>query len=203
MSDTTYFLLIRHGMCDPVGHKISGRLPHVYLNDEGQKQASLLAQGLSHFPIRAIYSSPLERTRSTADPLARQLDLPIHVSDNWNEINYGDWSGKYFEELKNDSHWSYYNSFRSGISIPNGELMIEVQSRIVRELEVLRLKHPNQMVAIFTHCDVIRAALCHYLGTPLENILRFEIRTASVSELHLNSYGPLVVRLNDTSLRSE
>ena len=71
-------LLIRHGENDYVKTgKLAGRLPGVHLNEKGQKQAEALGQALSDVPIKAIYSSPLERAMETATPIANARKLRI------------------------------------------------------------------------------------------------------------------------------
>ena len=64
-------LLIRHGENDYVKTgKLAGRLPEIHLNEKGQKQAQALAEALTQTPIKAVYSSPLERAMETAQPIA-------------------------------------------------------------------------------------------------------------------------------------
>ena len=64
-------LLIRHGENEYVKTgKMAGRLPGVHLNEKGQKQAQALGDALKDVPIKAIYSSPLERAIETATPIA-------------------------------------------------------------------------------------------------------------------------------------
>ena len=77
----TTFYLIRHATNDYLKeNKIAGWLPGVHLNAEGRKQSEQLAQRLAGKPIRAIYSSPLERARETAEPLAAALGLLLQIS---------------------------------------------------------------------------------------------------------------------------
>lgn len=88
------FLLIRHGENDWVGKKLAGRLPGVHLNKNGLTQAEELASSLRNLPIKAIYSSPLERAMETAQPLAEAKALEINICENLSEINFGNWQGK-------------------------------------------------------------------------------------------------------------
>lgn len=191
------FYLIRHGTCDPVGKRISGRKPGVYLNEDGRREARELAERMANVALDAIYSSPMERTRETAEPLARLSGLEIRVSDAFHEIDFGAWTGKSYRELAEIEEWRQYNHFRSGIAIPGGERAIEVQARVIAELERLRRMHEGERVAVFTHADVIRLTVLYYLGAPAEFNVRLEISPASVSVLKLGSWGPEIQRLND------
>lgn len=194
----TEFLLIRHGDNDFLGHTLAGWMPGIHLNENGRAQAEWIADRLLHVPIRAIYSSPLERARETAEPLARRLGLEIRISDALGEVHLGEWTGRAFDELRNDPQWRRFNSFRSGARIPGGETMIEFQQRMLAAMEAIRREHPEGTVAVVSHGDPIRAVLCHYLGMPLDLIHRLEIEPASVSVIRLGDDWAQVLRINVT-----
>ena len=175
----TNFLFIRHGAHDYLGCAIAGRLSGVHLNELGRRQAEQLAAKVSLLPIDAVYSSPLERARETAEPTARQFGLPIHVAEEFTEIDFGDWTDRPFVELNDVPRWQHFNRFRSSTSTPEGELMLEVQTRVLRKLSQLREAH--RFVAIFTHGDAIRATLAHFLGVHLDLFQRIEIDPAALS----------------------
>jgi len=193
----TKFFLIRHGANDFVGKSIAGRMPGVHLNAEGRKQAERLAEKLSRESIQKIFSSPLERTMQTAGPLSKKLGLEIQISDALLEIDFGDWTGKTLDELSLIPLWKKWNSFRSATRIPNGEMIVEVQSRMVAQIEKLRREFPDGTLAIFSHGDPIRSVLTYFLGMPLDFFARLEISPASVSTLAIDDFGAHVLRLND------
>ena len=75
-----FLLLIRHGENDYTKkHKLAGHLPNVHLNERGQKQAQDLAEALKYVPIKAIYSSPLERAVETATAIAEACGLKLDI----------------------------------------------------------------------------------------------------------------------------
>lgn len=194
----TTFLLIRHASHSALTHTLVGRLPGVTLSAEGQAQAERLAVRLGDLPIAAVYSSPQERAVQTAGPLAARLHLDVTCSEALAEIDFGEWAGQRFEALAPDGRWGNWNSFRSGAPLPDGGLMIQVQGRAVAALVALHSQHRDQMVAVVSHSDVIKAAIAHYLGAPLDLLQRIEISPASVSVLALHDWGARIVRLNDT-----
>lgn len=194
----TTFYLIRHGDTPAVGHFVAGRAPGVRLNDRGRRQVEELAERLAGEPIRAVYSSPLERTRETAGPLAKRLGFEVRLADELIELDFGEWTGKSFAELDPLPEWRRYNAYRGGTRIPGGELMLEVQVRVAGFVQRLCAEHPGEAVALVSHGDVIRAALLHYLGMPLDFYHRIEISPASVSVVVLGDYGPQVLSLNHT-----
>ncbi len=77
----TQLLLVRHGMTDWVGERLAGRTPGIPLNAAGRAEAAALAARLADTPIEAVYASPLERTRETADYLAQPRGLDVTVLD--------------------------------------------------------------------------------------------------------------------------
>jgi probable phosphomutase (TIGR03848 family) len=194
----TTFLLIRHGTNDLVDRAIAGWMPGVHLNEEGRTQAERLAVRLRETRIAAIYSSPLDRACETAEPIARQKGLPVHICQGVGEIQFGDWTGRSLEDLAGVPGWQQFNSFRSGTRVPGGELMLEVQARAVAELERVRERHPKGVVVVVSHGDVIKAAVAHYAGIPLDLFQRVDISPASVSILTVDESGPRILRINDT-----
>jgi broad specificity phosphatase PhoE len=192
------FLLIRHGHNDSIGHRIVGRSSGIGLNRRGQEEAEILATRLAGIPLEAIYSSPLERCQETALPTSRRLGLPIQTLEALYEIDFGDWTGLSFAQLNKLSRWRQFNTFRSGTRIPGGELMAEVQARMVGGIEELRRQNPDGVMALFSHGDPIKTAIAHYAGFPLDLMLRYEISVASISIVDIRDSGPRILCINHT-----
>jgi probable phosphoglycerate mutase len=183
--EPTTILLVRHGHTDAVGRFLAGRSPGVHLTSEGQRQAAGLVPRLEGRRIAAIYSSPLERARETAEPLAARLTLEIRACDDAIEVDFGNWTGRTFADLETDARWRAFNTIRSVTAPPGGESIVDVQVRILRAVHDLRLRHAGRTVMLVTHADVIRAAMCHFAGIPIDLCQRLEIRPASVSTVRL------------------
>lgn len=192
----TTFFLIRHGSNDYFTHTLVGRKPGVHLNDAGRSEADRLAARLSNEGIQTIFSSPLERCRETAEPLASKIGVKVQTAGELLEVDFGDWTGKTFAELDTLEQWKQWNYFRSGGRAGNGETMIEVQSRIVGLIQRLHREHPNGRIALFSHGDPLRAALIYFLGTSLEFIRRIELSPASTSILELTDWDVKVRCMN-------
>jgi broad specificity phosphatase PhoE len=190
------FLLIRHATTDDVGYRLSGRNPGVLLNAEGHAQAKQMATNLAGIAIDHIYSSPMERAISTARPLSQHLQLPILTDEAFNEIDFGTWTNGRLTELEADTEFHLFNEFRSHVRIPGGELMLEAQTRIVSGIQKIAEMHPSSIIAVFSHADMIRAAVTHYLGMSLDLISRIEIGPASLTILDIYKDTSRIMLLN-------
>jgi len=198
MMDIVNLLLIRHGQNDWVGDRLAGWTPGVHLNDEGRAQAAGLVEKLAEVPLAAVYSSPLERTIETAQPLADAHQLPVQVREGLGEAQYGEWTGKSLKKLQKDKLWPVIQVYPSGARFPGGESMREIQARIVAELDTIRDAHPGQTVAAISHSDPIKMAVAHYLGLPLDLFQRLVIEPASVTAFSFTRFGPRLTFMNRT-----
>jgi probable phosphomutase (TIGR03848 family) len=174
-------LLIRHGLCDPVGHSIAGRSPGVHLNSGGRRQVRALGGALRRLRLAALYSSPLDRARETAAILAEGTGLSVRIAPGIEELDYGAWTGRTLESLAGDPVWQRFNCERAATRIPGGETMEEVVQRAASAVADMRAEHPDGLIAAVTHYDVIRALLAHWAGMPLDHMLRLEVAPGSVS----------------------
>jgi probable phosphoglycerate mutase len=191
-------LLLRHGINDYVKtHRLAGRTPSVHLNDEGAAQAAALAERLALLPVAALYSSPLERAVETAAPAAARLGLTVQLLDGVKETDCGEWTGQLLDDLSKLDLWRQVQGCPSVFRFPGGESFAEIQARVVAALEMVRLAHPCQTVAVFSHADPIKLAVAFYLGTPLDLFQRIEVAPASITEVAFESCRPRLARLND------
>ncbi len=202
MPGTTTFHLIRHGDYGLLGRVLAGRTTGHSLNDNGIAQARAVADALAALPIAAIVSSPLERTRQTADPIAARLGLDVTIDPDVTEIDFGDWTGRSFESLRAWPGWPAFNRFRSTAQIPGGESMLAVQTRSLGAVLRLRAAYPDSEVAIVSHGDVIKSIVAHFLTIPLDMFRRFDIAPASRSVVTVSEEDARVLAVNIPPPRS-
>jgi probable phosphoglycerate mutase len=193
----TVFHLLRHGEHNVQGRICAGRMAGVVLSEKGRAEAEGAARRLAGAGIAAIYASPLERTRETAAIVGRRLGLPVSILDDLAELDFGEWTGKTFDEVRLDPRWPEWAAHRSISCIPGGETMREVQRRVVEALIEMRAQHPDESVVVVSHGDVIRAALVFALGMPLDFYGRIEVATASLSTLRIDAGGIRVIAVNE------
>lgn len=195
----TTILLIRHAVNDFVKTgKLAGRMAGVHLNDEGLAQAEALGARLAEAPLSRIYSSPMERTMETAAAIVKHHpQLTVEAHPQITEVEYGSWQDKAISELAKRKMWAVVQEYPSRARFPNGETMRGVQTRIVDAIEALARVHPEQMIALVFHADLIKMALAHYLGMHLDVFQRIVISPASISTLHLSHSRPFIIGMND------
>lgn len=191
-------LLICHGENDFVKTgRMAGRTPGVHLNERGQQQAQELAEALMKAPIKAIYSSPMERAIETAEPLAAKLGQEIIIRPSLIEANIGDWTGLEIKVTRKLPEWKIVQNAPSRFRFPGGELFIEIQTRLVSDMELIVQEHKDdQMVACFLHADPIKLIVAYYMGMPLDHFQRLGCDTASAAVLMLGGSGAGLLKLN-------
>jgi probable phosphoglycerate mutase len=183
----TKFLFIRHADNPSLGNFLASRMPDVHLNENGRLQANLLAGTLKDLPLTAIYSSPLDRARETAQPLADALNLPIHIHDGLHEIDYGELQGKPIQEIRKSEIWKRIKQDPTSVQLPGGETYLAAQNRFAAAVDEIHQAYPqdDQIVACFTHADTIRLGVAHFSGAPITSFTRYTIDTASVTFMDL------------------
>lgn len=192
-------LLIRHGENDLVKTgKLPGHLPGVHLNENGQKQAQALGEALKDVPIKAIYSSPLERALETAEPIAVSHKLEIIQEPNLADANVGKWEGKSLRALRLTNAWKIVQHSPSRFQFPEGESFVDLQTRLVNVLEgiVRKYNKPRDIVAVVFHADPIKLAVAHFLGLPLDHFQRLSCDTGSLTALYAGEMGANLLKLN-------
>ena len=194
----TTFLLIRHGETDANGKWLAGWTPGLHLNARGRRQAEYLAEVLATPVITAVYTSPLERALETAEPIARRHGLSPRPVQDLGELLFGDWEGMSFVELDGREDWRRFNTCRGNVRPPGGELMMESQVRMARQLECLAKRHPHEQIGLVSHGDPLRSLIAYCLGIPLDLMLRFEISPGSLSVVQSEPWGACVLSLNQT-----
>jgi probable phosphomutase (TIGR03848 family) len=190
-------LLLRHASTEQTGKRLSGWTPGVHLSERGVGEARALAERLAPLEIHAVYSSPLERCLETATAVAEPRGLKVETVEEVGEVRYGEWTGRELSELAKQELWRLVQLHPSGARFPDGESILEMQTRAVLACERLRAAHPGDTVAVCSHADVIKAVAAHYLGMHLDLFQRLVVAPASVTAF---GFAPLphLLRLNSS-----
>jgi probable phosphoglycerate mutase len=191
----TVFCFVRHGAYGLLDRALGGRGDYA-LNDEGRAQAIRAAALIAARPVATVVSSPVQRARETASPIAAALGLPVTVEPDFAEIDFGAWTGMSFDALADQAAWRAWNVFRSTAAVPGGETMLAVQARAVAAVLRLAAAWPAREVVVVSHADVIKAILAHVLGMPLDLLRRIEVAPGSMSLVALHGDDARVIGMN-------
>ena len=190
-------LLVRHAPTSETGRKLTGRLPGVSLDDKGLEIARRTAANLGLVKLRAVYSSPIERTWETALEICAPHGLEPVREDGVIEVDYGDWSGRTLKSLYPLKAWKTVQITPSRMTFPGGENLADAQRRAVAAVDRLAAAHPKATIAVVTHADIIKSVAAHHLGAPLDMFQRIGVAPASVTVIDIPKSGvPVVVAIN-------
>jgi len=171
----------------------------VGLSPAGHEQASRLARQFADDRIDLVESSPQQRARETAQPIADALGVALRSDAGLDEIDLGEWTGSPFDRLGDDPRWRVWNERRGTSRPPGGESMRELQLRVVGYLERLRLSDKNAVIV--SHAEPIRAAILHYREIALDAFASIAIDPASVTVLSMGRRGVDVSARKDRGTR--
>jgi probable phosphomutase (TIGR03848 family) len=201
-------ILVRHGRtaANATG-VLAGWTPGVHLDDKGREQAAAVGARLRPVPLAAVVTSPLERTRETAEHLLVERDPSpaLEVDERVGECRYGDWTNQPLKTLSKDPLWKVVQAHPSAAVFPgaDGEAMAEMSARAVAAVrewnERLTESHGADVVyAVVSHGDVIKAIVTDALGLHLDSFQRIAVDPCSVSVVRYTDLRPFVLRVNDT-----
>lgn len=195
----TTVLLVRHGQTPTTGTSLPGRAPGLHLSEIGKVQAQVAADRLAALgTVSAVYSSPLERTRETAAPIAKAVGHRTQREKGLLECDFGSWTGRDLKDLYRLPEWKTVQRYPSGFTFPDGESMTAMQTRITTAIERLVAAHPGQTVVAVSHADPIKAAVAQALGTHLDLFQRIVISPCSITAILFTADGPTVLAVNST-----
>lgn len=184
---TTIFL-IRHGETPLTPQKkFSGDGPlNPELTEQGLAQAELVATAVSKLNPEILISSPLKRTRQTADAISRVTGLPVNYDAAWLECSFGIWDGMSIDEVKARYPADYHSWISStAFAPPQGESYDEVAERIDEALEAILAMYPGQRVAVVTHNGTIKTAAKLVIGAQNDSIFHIDVSPCSITTLSM------------------
>lgn len=194
--------LIRHG--ETVWNsemKLQGHAD-IPLSERGVGQAKALAGRLSSLKISAVYCSDLQRAVETARHIAGTRGLELISLRSLREIDFGQWEGRTFKEIREEygelvTRW-WTNPLN--VSIPGGESLGELVSRVVPAVREILEKHEGHQVAVVCHGGPIRSLVCTVLGMDLNKYWKIRQDNAALNIIDFADWNSGVVSLlNDRS----
>lgn len=184
----TMLYLVRHGetVLTPT-RKFSGvGALDPELTADGLAQAERVAVEVSKLKPDVLISSPLQRTRQTAEAIAAATGLEIVYDKDWYELSFGTWDGKSIEEVKAETPddyqaWLNSSSYRPG----GGESYDEARIRVEAAMEKIVAEYPGKKVVIVTHNGVIKSAANIAIGGPNDGVFHMDATPCSISSISI------------------
>ena len=177
-------IFLRHGQAkNNIERILTGRTPGVPLTEKGIEQAEKAAKFLEHMNISAIYSSPIERAKHTAEIVGKHNSLDVIIDDRLIELDMGKFTGVPYDEIFS-SHGNVFMKFYNGeleIDHNGVETFAEVKKRILGIVDHVIEKYPDQNVVLVTHMDPIKAMLSTVVDLTAENLFELIIANASLN----------------------
>jgi probable phosphomutase (TIGR03848 family) len=196
----TTVLLVRHGRSTAnTAGVLAGRTPGVNLDERGETQAVELAARLMPVHLDAVVSSPLERTRQTAERLvAGREGTLFEVDERFTECDYGTWSGRQLSALAEEPLWRTVQAHPAAAAFPDGESLAALSARAVAAVRAWNAKLGEQATyAVVSHGDVIKAIAADALGLHLDLFQRIHVDPCSLTVIRYHGTRPSVLRVND------
>lgn len=196
-----HLLLIRHGETDWNNERRIQGNTDTPLNANGIAQAQQLAARIVGEKIDALYASPLDRARATAEIIAQQAGVALILDDRLKEKGLGDLEGLTVDEFR-ARYPDLYRGWISSVNhfpLPGEESPAQLRERIVTFLDDLRARHSNgARVGAVTHGGTIGMFVATLIGLKVNQRSPFWFDNASVTLADLTGARPRVKLLNDT-----
>lgn len=158
--------MVRHGQtADSRENRFSGSSDPP-LTTVGEAMAQAFAQAYASVTWEAIYTSPMLRTRQTADALCKLTGVHANLEDGLKEIDYGEWEGLRQADVKQrwPEAFEYWADDVASRGTPGGETAFQVAARAMRVVEAIRTRHQTGNVLIVSHKATLRVITCALLG---------------------------------------
>ena len=149
----------------------------------------------------AVIASPILRTRQTAQAIADQLKLPVHIEDGIAEIGFGEWDGLTNEEAasKWPNEWALWQGSWE-YSPPGGESLLEFDLRVAQARDRILSGEYGSTVVLVSHVMPIRSFIREAMKAGIEAYWRPQISPCSISILRMwGDQAAEVVTVNSTA----
>jgi broad specificity phosphatase PhoE len=163
---TTRLYLVRHGATQLTEEdRFSGAM-NIHLSEAGRDQVKHLAARLADNNIAAIYCSPLDRTRETAEILATPHRVTPIPNEDLREISHGHWEGLSRREVEERFPEEYlaWETDPFTFAPINGESGISVLARALPVIRQIVVSHQDKNILVVSHKATIRLILSSLLG---------------------------------------
>ena len=177
-------IFLRHGQAKNNTERVlAGRTEGIPLTELGIKQAQHTAKLVERMNVSAIYSSPIQRAKHTAEIVGEHNSLDINIDDRLIELDMGKFTGMPYDEIFS-SHGNVFMKFYNGeleIAHNGVETFSEVKKRVKDIVDHVTKNHPDENVILVTHMDPIKAMLSTIIDLSPTNLFELIIANASLN----------------------
>lgn len=212
----TRVILVRHGRSSYNAQgKIQGRCDESVLTEEGRQSALRVAEALKEIDFAALYSSPLQRAKQTADAIheaLQQPSLPLQVSENLLEIDLPLWEnqlrqtvveryGEAYRTWKQRPH-EFYMEVPDNGSTTRHFPVIALRAQAELFWEELLSRHEGETVMVVAHNGINRCLLSTALEIPAQYYHNVQQSNCGISVLNFSGLWGDSVQLESMNLLS-
>ncbi len=141
---------------------ISGAGLDTPLSEEGIEYAKQVSSHFDEKKFQAVYSSPLQRAKDTAEILVKET-MPVQLDKRLVEFNFGKWEAKHPDPLiaKYPDAFDYSGMFNANYSkyAPEAESYSDVAKRVGGFVNEMKAEHKKDTVLVVCHGLTIRALM--------------------------------------------
>ena len=190
--------VLRHGETQWSRERRFAGSRDVPLSEAGRRQCEAAAAALAGVPVSAVYASPLERARTSAEVLAKPHRLEVRIEGAFREMDFGDWEGLTRDQAaaRDPDDYARWRTAPHRFSRPGGESLAAVAARLVGGLEALRAEHDGETVILVTHAIVTRLIVLSAMGLGPERLWSVDAAPAGITELEYRDDWVTVHRMN-------
>ena len=193
--------VIRHGESTWVRERRFAGSRDVPLTDTGRRQCAAVARALAATGVAAVYASPLERARASAEVIAEPHRLPVRIVPAFAEMAFGAWEGLTRDEIRArfPEGWEQWRSAPHLCAPLGGETVSKVAERVGAGLTELQQAHADQTIVLVSHSIVMRVMVLAALGLGLDRLWTVDAAPAGITEIEYEPDWATVHRMNTVS----
>lgn len=159
----------------------------------GEKQAINIAKFIKRKNIKKIYSSPLSRCTKTATIISQQIEVPLEIVEDLQEISFGEFNGKKKDLLTKSNFTEIKKSDKLYAQHPLGESYYDAYLRLINPVRKIVSNGDNSL--IIGHESVNRIIRAIALGTDVKNSLNWKQSNDHIIELDFSSSSQSLYKL--------
>ena len=189
---------VRHGETDSSRERRFAGSRDIALSPAGRVQCEAVAKALVASPVAAVYTSPLERARISAEVIAKPHRLTAVVEPAFREMSFGQWEGLTQSEVaaRFPAEMAAWRATPHLVVPPGGEPLTDVAARVADGLRELIATHAGDTVILVSHAIVTRLLVLAALGLGPERLWSVDASPAGITELEYQGGWVTVHRMN-------